>query len=162
GLTQQRGRSDPDRSTTGYLRPCYRIATHPLPKEPSIQIEADPPVWYEEFALHHPEMGARRAAAADVLVWRAVSGQDDADTPLGKAPTEKDNTAHYHHAAHAALNPTAENRTGGRDARHEALVSGLSDNWINLESPQSDHGVADEHIAHHVPAMNRQLRAWDR
>jgi conjugative relaxase-like TrwC/TraI family protein len=126
------------------------------------RIEADPPAWYDELTRHHPEPDARRAAAADVLLWRAVSGQDDADTPLGTAPTAKDSTAGYHQAAHAALHPTPENRPEGRDARHEALVSGLTDNWINLEPAQTGHRPAGEQAAQHTPERDRDVREWDR
>ncbi|QCU77953.1 ATP-binding cassette domain-containing protein [Citricoccus sp. SGAir0253] len=120
------------------------------------RIEANPPAWYDELTQHHPDPAARRAAAADVLIWRAVSGQDDADTALGKAPTEKDTTARYHHAAHAALNPHPENRPVARDARHDALVSGLSDNWINLEPAPPDPAPAEDRLARSTPERERQ------
>ncbi|MFC7401938.1 hypothetical protein [Citricoccus sp. GCM10030269] len=126
------------------------------------RIEADPPAWYDELAQHHPDPADRRAAAADVLVWRAASGQDDADTPLGKAPTEKDNTARYHQAAYAALHPSPENRTDNRDARHEALVSGLSDNWINLEISRPGRPTADEQVIVSGPRRGRDGEEWDR
>ncbi|WP_298041851.1 helicase C-terminal domain-containing protein, partial [uncultured Citricoccus sp.] len=126
------------------------------------RIEADPPAWYDELAQHHPDPADRRTAAADVLVWRAVSGQDDADTPLGKAPNEKDNTARYHHAADSALNPSAENRTDGCDARHEALVSGLSDNWINLKPARTDPHPAKEQVIQPTPNRDREDWEWER
>ncbi|XKH55527.1 relaxase domain-containing protein [Citricoccus nitrophenolicus] len=126
------------------------------------RIEDDPPAWYDELTQHHPDPAGRRAAAGDVLVWRAVSGQDDADTPLGRAPTEKDNTARYHHAAHAALRPTPENRPDDRDARHEALVSGLSDNWINLEPATHARRPVEEHIEQSAPSRDRAPQEWDR
>ncbi len=124
------------------------------------RIEADPPAWYDELVHHHPDRADRRAAAADVLVWRAVSGQDDAETALGKAPTEKDATIRYHHAAHAALHPNPANQPEGRDARHEALVSGLSDNWINLEPAQAERRPVEAQIAQHTPARDRAAPEW--
>ncbi|MEO9249131.1 MobF family relaxase [Citricoccus nitrophenolicus] len=124
------------------------------------RIESDPPAWYDELAQHHPDPVGRRAAAADVLVWRAVSGQDDAETPLGKAPTAKDATAGYHQAAHATLHPAPENRPDDRAARHDALVSGLSDNWINLEPARPDQRVAEEVLAQYAP--DRDQKGWDR
>ncbi|REE02273.1 MobF family relaxase [Citricoccus muralis] len=126
------------------------------------RIEADPPAWYDELAQRHPDPAARRAAAADVLVWRAVSGQDDADTALGKAPIEKDATARYHHAAHAALHPEPDSRPDDRQTRHEALVSGLSDNWINLEPAQTDRPPVEEHVARHTPDRDREPQDWAR
>nr|WP_255459510.1 MobF family relaxase [Micrococcus sp. TA1] len=123
------------------------------------RIEADPPAWYDELAQHHPDPADRRAAAADVLVWRAVSGQDDADTALGKAPTEKDNTARYHHAA---LHPTPENRPDDRDARHDALVSGLSDNGITLEPAPTERRPVEEQLAQRTPGRDRVPQDWDR
>ncbi|GAA4759328.1 MobF family relaxase [Citricoccus nitrophenolicus] len=119
------------------------------------RIEADPPAWYDELAQHHPDPAARRTAAADVLVWRAVSGQDDADTALGTTPTEKDNTARYHHAAYTALHPNPDNGPERRDARHDALVSGLSDNWINLEPARVDHWSLEEEVAQRRPDRSR-------
>jgi hypothetical protein len=126
------------------------------------RIEADPPAGYNELAQHHPDPADRRAAAADVLVWRAVSGQDDAETPLGKAPTEKDNTARYHHAAHAALNSDPDSRPDERDARHDALVSGLSDNWINIEPAPTERRPAEELIEPSRPNRDRESAEWHR
>lgn len=126
------------------------------------RIETDPPTWYDELAQHHPNPTTRRAAAADVLVWRAVSGQDDADTALGKAPTEKDNTARYHQAAHAALHPTPENRADEQGTRHEALVSGLSDNWINFGPGSSAGRPVAEQAAQHMPDRDRQVLERER
>ena len=125
------------------------------------RVEADPPAWYDELAQYHPDPADRRATAADVLVWRAVSGQDDADTALGKAPTEKDNTARYHQAAHAALNPTPENHPDNRDTRHEVLVSGLSDNWIHLEPARTSQLPVEERVNQHTPTRNRDDYMWD-
>lgn len=119
------------------------------------RIEADPPAWYDELTQHHPDPAGRRAAAADVLVWRAVSGQDDADTALGKTPTEKDNTARYHQAAYTALHPNPDNGPERRDARHDALVSVLSDNWINLEPARIDHRSLEEEVAQRRPDRSR-------
>ncbi|WP_413543299.1 MobF family relaxase [Citricoccus nitrophenolicus] len=119
------------------------------------RIEADPPAWYDELTQHHPDPAGRRAAAADVLVWRAVSGQDDADTALGKTPTEKDNTARYHQAAYTALHPNPDNGPERRDARHDALVSVLSDNWINLEPARIDHRPLEEEVAQRRPDRSR-------
>ncbi|WMY80074.1 MobF family relaxase [Citricoccus sp. I39-566] len=126
------------------------------------RIEADPPAWYDELTHRHPDPAARRAAAADVLVWRAVSEQDDADTALGKAPTEKDTTARYHHAAHAALNPDPGSGSAERDARHDALVSGLSDNWINLEPAATDPQPAEDQLSQSAPERERDAMSWDR
>ncbi|XKH54439.1 relaxase domain-containing protein [Citricoccus nitrophenolicus] len=126
------------------------------------RIEADPPAWYDELTQRHPDPADRRAAAADVLVWRAVSGQDDAETAMGKAPTEKDATAHYHHAAHAALHPSAEDRPDDHDARHDALVSGLSDNWINLEPVTTAPRPVEEDIEQSTPSRDRVPQDWER
>ncbi|MGW9550892.1 MobF family relaxase [Citricoccus zhacaiensis] len=126
------------------------------------RVETDPPAWYDEFAQHYPDPANRRAAAADVLIWRAVSGQDDADTPLGKTPIEKDNTVRYHQAAHAALHAGPESRSDDRETRHDALVSGLSDNWMNIESPQTNHGPAEEQAAQCPSDRDRDGVGWER
>ncbi|NUL44094.1 relaxase domain-containing protein [Cellulosimicrobium funkei] len=126
------------------------------------RIDTDPPAWYDELTQHHPDPNARRTAAADVLVWRAVSGQDDADTPLGKAPTEKDNTARYYPAARAALNPAPDNRPDNHDARHEALVSRLSDNWINLDPTRAEPAPVEAQTGPAAPDRDREAAAWDR
>lgn len=126
------------------------------------RIEADPPVWYDELAQHHPDPAARRAAAADVLVWRAVSGQDDVETPLGKAPTGKDTTVRYHQVAHAALHSTPQNHSDNRDAGHDALVSGLCDNWINLEQFRPIQHPAEEQTVQVSTEPDRDFVGWDR
>ncbi|XKH52065.1 hypothetical protein LG284_08395 [Citricoccus nitrophenolicus] len=126
------------------------------------RIEADPPVWYDELAQHRLDPANRRAAAADVLVWRAVSGQDDAETPLGKAPTEKDATARYHHAAHIALHPAPDGQPEDHGARHNALVSGLSDNWIDLKPPKAAEGPVEERVAQDAPDRDREAADWGR
>lgn len=126
------------------------------------RIETDPPTWYDELAHHCPAQAARRAAAADVLVWRAVSDQDNAETPLGKAPAEKDATARYYQAAQAALHPTGPGHSKDHDTRHGVLVSRLSDNSINLAPPRPEPTPVTAPTGPAVPERDRDTPGWNR
>lgn len=62
------------------------------------QIESDPPNWWTELAAHSTQDRQRETLEA-VLMWRAVSDQTDADTPLGTEPSGNDHLAPYYRTA---------------------------------------------------------------
>lgn len=66
------------------------------------QIESDPPNWWTELAAHSTTERQRETLDA-VLMWRAVSDQTDADTPLGTEPSGNDHLAPYYRAAAGAI-----------------------------------------------------------
>lgn len=82
-------------------------------------VRKDQPPWFLEMAAH----GDCDAALLEVLIWRAVSNQDEHErTPLGRPPATNDALAHHYQRAIEALTQSPDRE----------LIHGLTGNQIDL------------------------------